>query len=292
MNVESSIRNSLVLEDAEQTVRARSRRRLPASLKFGGALVALCVLAAVFGPFLAPYDPVNGNIVESLAAPSWQHLMGTDLYGRDVLTRTIYGGRIAIGISVAVVVTAMVFGSLYGLIAGFFGGVAETLMMRFVDIVISFPSIVLVIAVLAVLGPGLFTLFLAIVLVDWTTYARLMHSQVLSVRERDYVEACRAVGMSSQRTLLRHILLNVVSAALVYATLDVTQIILAISALSFLGIGVQPPAADWGTMINDGRSLMSLSWWISTFPGIAVVITSLAFSFLGDGLADTLEISR
>jgi peptide/nickel transport system permease protein len=273
-----------------QEIAPRRRRRIPASLVFGGAAVGLCVLVAAIGPYFAPYDPVNGNMLASLAPPSSAHLLGTDLYGRDVLTRIIYGARLAIGLSVAVVVASCIIGSLYGLMAGYFRGPAETTLMRIVDIFISFPSIVLVVAVLAVLGPGLVTLVVAIAAVDWTTYARLMHSQVLSIREREYIEACRALGMSPARTTLKHILPNALSAALVYASLDVTQVILAISALSFLGIGVQPPQADWGSMINDGRSLIYLSWWISTFPGIAVILTGLAFSLLGDGLADALEI--
>jgi ABC-type dipeptide/oligopeptide/nickel transport system permease subunit len=209
-----------------------------------------------------------------------------------MFTRIIYGTRIAIGVSVAVVVVALLVGALCGLLAGYYGGVVETLLMRTVDVVIAFPSIVLVIAVLAVISPGLFTIFVAIAVVDWTTYARLIHGQVLSVREREYVEACRAVGMPSRRIIVRHVLPNVASAALVYATLDITQVILAISGLSFLGLGVQPPTPEWGTMINDGRSLIYQSWWISTFPGIAVMITALAFSLLGDGLAAALEVPR
>ncbi|MDB5058223.1 MAG: nickel transporter permease [Chloroflexi bacterium] len=163
--------------------------------------------------------------------------------------------------------------------------------MRTVDVVISFPSIVLVIAVLAVRGPGSLTIIVAIAVVDWTTYARLIHSQVLSLRERDFVEACRAVGLPSSRILFRHVLPNVAAVAVV-AVVDVCQVILAISALSFLGLGAQPPTLDWGYMINEGRSFIYMGWWISTFPGIAVLYTGLAFSLLGDGLADALNARR
>jgi len=187
---------------------------------------------------------------------------------------------------------ALIIGSAWGLVAGYFRGAVETVLMRTVDIVISFPYIVLVIAVLAVLGPGLFTVFLAIAAVDWTTYARLVHSQVLSVRERDYIEACRALGMPSARVMRRHILPNVVTAAVVYATLDISQVILLISALSFLGLGAQPPTPDWGYMVNEGRAFIYNAWWVSAFPGIAVMITGLAFSLLGDGLADALDVPR
>jgi peptide/nickel transport system permease protein len=259
---------------------------------FGIGAVLLIVMVAILGPYMAPYDPVNGDMVNSLAAPSSSHIMGTDLYGRDMFSRVLYGARIALGLSMAVVLLALGFGVLIGLVAGFYGGILETVLMRTVDVVISFPSIVLVIAVLAVLGPGSFTIVVAIAVVDWTTYARLIHSQVLSVRERDFVEACRAVGLPSWRILFRHVLPNVAVAAVVYASLDVCQVILAISALSFLGLGAQPPTPDWGYMINEGRGFTSLAWWISTFPGIAVLYTGLAFALLGDGLADTLNARR
>ncbi len=269
----------------------RSRwRRIPGSLRVGGGFVLALVLVAIVGPLLARYDPVNGTGGVSLGAPSLAHLMGTDLYGRDVFTRILYGARIALGVSTACVAVALTIGTIWGMVAGYFGGAVESLLMRAVDIVISFPYIVLVIAVLAVLGPGLFTVFVAIAVVDWTTYARLVHSQVLSVRERDYVEACRALGMPSRRIMWRHILPNVATAAVVYATLDISQVILLISALNFLGLGAQPPTPDWGYMVSEGRAFIYTSWWISTFPGIVIMITGLAFSLLGDGLADALEI--
>ncbi len=296
MNQETSVSavapdpNGFLAKDSD--LEARRRRPVPLSLVFGAGAVLLIVMVAILGPYMAPYDPVNGDMMNSLSAPSWSHLMGTDLYGRDMFSRVLYGARIALGLSVSVVLLALVFGTLCGLVAGFFGGLIETVLMRIVDVVISFPSIVLVIAVLAALGQSLFTIIVAIAVVDWTTYARLIHSQVLSVRERDFVEACRACGMSPARILLRHILPNVVLAAVVYATLDVCQVILAISALSFLGLGAQPPTPDWGYMINEGRGFTSLAWWISTFPGLAVLVTGLAFSFLGDGLADALNTRR
>jgi len=268
------------------------RRRVPRSLQVGGGAVLILVLVAILGPLIAPYDPINGTGGASLAAPSRAHLMGTDLYGRDIFTRVLYGARIALGVSTACVVAALIIGTAWGLIAGYFGGITETLLMRGVDIMISFPYIVLVIAVLAVLGPGLVTVFIAIAVVDWTTYARLIHSQVLSVREREYIDACRALGMPAPRIMRRHILPNVATAALVYATLDISQVILLISALNFLGLGAQPPTPDWGYMVNEGRTFIYTSWWISTFPGIAIMITGLAFSLLGDGLADALEVPR
>jgi peptide/nickel transport system permease protein len=164
--------------------------------------------------------------------------------------------------------------------------------MRLLDVVISFPYIVLVIAVLAVLGPGQFSVAVAIAVVDWTAYGRIMYGQVLSVREREYVEACRAVGVPAPRIMLRHILPNVITPSLVYATLDISQVILLMSALSFLGLGAQPPAADWGTMINDGQTYIQTNWGISTFPGLAIMLTGTSFALLGDGLADALDRRR
>jgi peptide/nickel transport system permease protein len=290
LNLDATRQDGTVLEEPDLDM--RRRRPLPPSLLFGVGAVLLIVMVAILGPYMAPYDPVNGDMVNSLAAPSSSHIMGTDLYGRDMFSRVLYGARIALGLSVSVVLLSLVFGTICGLVAGFFGGLVETIVMRIVDVVISFPSIVLVIAVLAVLGQGLFTIVVAIAVVDWTTYARLIHSQVLSVRERDFVEACRAFGMHPARIVLRHILPNVAVAAVVYATLDVCQVILAVSSLSFLGLGAQPPTPDWGYMINEGRGFTSLAWWISTFPGLAVLLTGLAFSFLGDGLADALNARR
>jgi peptide/nickel transport system permease protein len=268
----------------------RRRRRWPGSLRAGTSFVLLLMLVALVGPFIARYDPINGNLLENLTPPNPAHLMGTDIYGRDVFTRVIFGARLALGIGVGCVLSALVIGCLVGLVAGYYGGFVETVLMRFVDLVISFPYIVLVIAVLSVLGSGLVTIGVAIIAVDWTVYARLVYSQVLSIREREYIEACRAMGMPSWRILYRHVLPNVLSAPVVYATLDISQVILTVSALSFLGLGAQPPTPDWGAMISEGQSVIYSSWWISTFPGIAVMITGLAFSLLGDGLADALAV--
>jgi peptide/nickel transport system permease protein len=283
------IDTSLLAGEGDIPARRRGRP-WPGSLRAGASFVLLLTLVAVVGPWLARYDPVNGNLMENLTPPNLAHLMGTDIYGRDVFTRVLYGARLALGISVSCVLAALVIGCLIGIVAGYYGGVVETVLMRFVDIVISFPYIVLVIAVLSVLGSGLVTIAIAIIAVDWTVYARLVYSQILSIREREYIEACRAMGMPSWRILYRHALPNVLSAPVVYATLDITQVILTVSALSFLGLGAQPPTPDWGAMINEGQSVIYTSWWICTFPGIAVMITALAFSLLGDGLADALAV--
>lgn len=258
----------------------------------GLTLVLLLILVAIIGPFLAQYDPDNGNIEISLSAPTAAHLFGTDANGRDMFTRVLYGARPALAVSVGCVTVSMIIGSLLGLIAAYVGGIVGGVIMRVLDIVISFPYVVLVIAVLAVLGPGRLSVAIAIVAVDWTAYGRIMYGQVLSVREREYVESCRAVGASQSRIMLRHILPNVATPALVYATLDISQVILLMSALSFLGLGSQAPAADWGTMINDGQTYIYSAWWISTFPGLAIMLTGTSFAILGDGLADALDRRR
>jgi len=277
---------------AEGILVARRRRHWPASLWVGLGAVSLLVAIAIVGPILAPYDPINGDILANLNPPSIHHLFGTDLYGRDVFTRVLYGARIALAVGFGSVAASLVIGTIWGSIAAYFGGVLESVLMRIVDVVISFPYIVLVITVLAVLGPSLLTVAIAIIVVDWTTYARLLYSQVLSVREREYVMAGHALGASPWHILRRDILPNVISPALVYASLDISQVILLMAALSYLGLGSQPPTPDWGYMINEGREFISTQWWISTFPGIAVMITGLAFALLGDGLADLQQIER
>lgn len=282
--------SSLPILTVRRTALARLRTHL--SLVVGLALVLGLAFAAIVGPLLAQYDPNNGNILDGLLAPSRAHLMGTDYEGRDMFTRVLYGARYALGISVGCVLVAATIGSLLGLIAAYFGGLVGAVIMRLLDLVISFPYVVLVIALLAALGPGLTSVAIAIIAVDWTTYGRIIYGQVLSVREREYVESCRAVGASNARIMLRHILPNVATPAVVYATLDISQVILLLSALSFLGLGAQPPQSDWGTMISDGRVYIYSAWWISTFPGFAIMVTGLCFALLGDGLADWLDRRR
>lgn len=274
----------------QMTILAWTRRHL--TLVIGCGLVLALAAAAILGPMLIPYDPTVGDIENSLAGPSHAHLLGTDYEGRDIFARVLSGGRVALGVSVITVGVSLIVGTLLGMIAAYAGGITGTVIMRVLDIVISFPYVVLVIAVLAVVGPGMLSVGIAITVVDWTSYGRIVYAQVLSVREREYVEACKAIGMPHWRILLRHVLPNVSTPALVYATLDITQVILLMSALSFLGLGVQPPASDWGTMVSDGRAYIYTAWWISTFPGIAIMLTGTCFAILGDGLADALDRRR
>jgi peptide/nickel transport system permease protein len=289
--------NPSAVREASQVERVRRRgalawMRAHISLLVGVTLVVLLAFATIVGPLLAQYDPNNGNISLGLLPPTRANLMGTDSDGRDMFTRVLYGARYALGISVGCVLVSACLGTLLGLIAAYFGGLVGGLIMRLLDLLISFPYVVLVIALLAALGPGLSGVAIAIVLVDWTTYARIIYGQVLTVREREYVEACRAIGSSNGRIMLRHILPNVITPAVVYATLDISQVILLMSALSFLGLGAQPPTSDWGTMISDGRVYIYSAWWVSTFPGFAIMISGMSFAFLGDGLADWLDRRR
>ena len=266
------------------------RRNL--TLVIGLALVSSLLLTAAIGPFIAQYDPNNGNLNDSLLGPSPSHLFGTDYEGRDMFTRILYGARVAFGVSVGCVLASLTLGTLLGMIAAYIGGVTGSVIMRLLDIVISFPYVVLVIAVLAVLGPGIFSVAVAIAAVDWTSYGRIIYGQVLSVREREYVESSRALGSSQLRIMRRHILPNVATPAVVYATLDISQVILLMSALSFLGLGAQPPTSDWGTMIAEGQTYIYNAWWISTFPGLAIMLTGISFAILGDGLADAMNRRR
>ncbi|MDB5059929.1 MAG: transporter permease [Chloroflexi bacterium] len=273
-------------------VALRGRLNRNRTLVLGIFLVGGLLLLAILGPFLAQFDPNSGNISDSLVGPSPTHLFGTDYEGRDMFTRVLYGARIAMGISVGCVVVSMIVGTLLGLLAAYVGGVVGSVIMRILDIVISFPYVVLVIAVLAVLGPGLFSVAVAIAAVDWTSYGRIIYGQVLSVREREFVESSRSLGASPVRIMLRHILPNVATPAVVYATLDISQVILLMSALSFLGLGAQPPTSDWGTMIADGRVYIYSAWWITTFPGLMIMLTGTSFAILGDGLADAMNRRR
>lgn len=287
------------LEIAETAPLARPHRlgavswiRRHLTLVIGLLLILTLALLAVLGPLLAPYDPNNGDISQTLGSPTAAHLLGTDYEGRDLFTRILYGARYALGISVGCVLVSAVIGTMLGLIAAYVGGITGGIIMRTLDLVISFPYLVLVIALLAVLGVGLSSVAIAIITIDWTTYGRIAYGQVLSVREREYVESCRALGASPLRIMMRHVLPNVATPSVVYATLDITQVILLMSALSFLGLGAQPPTADWGTMIQDGRAYISTAWWLSTFPGLAIMATGISFAILGDGLADWLDRRR
>jgi peptide/nickel transport system permease protein len=244
---------------------------------------------AVFAPFIAPHDPIEQNLEKRLSPPSKEYPMGTDDLGRCLLSRIIYGARVSLQVGVIVVGIITVIGVTLGLISGYYGGTVDEIIMRFVDVVLAFPGIILALAIAGALGPGLFNVMLALALVGWVSLARVVRGSVLSVKEKEFVESARALGCSDVYIMTRHILPNVMAPVIVLATLDMAFIILAAAGLSFLGLGAQPPVPEWGSMLNSGRAFMRTAPHLTTFPGLAIMIAVLAFNFLGDGLRDALD---
>ena len=262
---------------------------------FGLLVVVLVVLAALLAPWISPFDPLEQELTQRLRAPGWQdgqgriHPLGTDHLGRDILARVINGSRVALVVSVAAVAISGVLGMLIGLVSGYFGGRIDDLFMRLADIQLAFPFILLAIAVIGVLGPSLQNIIIVIGVSSWVVYARVVRGEVLSLREREFVQAAIALGSRDGRVLVRHVLPNAFAPWLVVATLDMARVIVVESALSFLGLGVQPPTPTWGGMLADGRVYLSTAWWLATFPGLAILLTVLGINLLGDGLRDTLD---
>ena len=274
-------------------IRARRRggRLRPAwrqPLALAGSVIAVGWLGvAIFAPFIAPHDPLAQTFAPS-QSPSGAHLFGTDELGRDVLSRVIYGSRVSVPVALLLVSLAALIGGLVGGLAGYFRGLVDGFSMRVVDLVFAFPPIILAMVVAAVLGRGLRNAALAIVVVAWPSYARVVRGLVLSVGDSEYVESARLLGSSARRTLFRDVLPNVAGPVLVLATLDLANAILLLSGLSFLGLGAQPPQAEWGSMVADGAQYFQW-WWIGTFPGLAIFTAVLAFNFLGDSLRDLFD---
>jgi peptide/nickel transport system permease protein len=269
---------------------SRLRHGVNGSLVAGGTLLFIVVGVTAFGPWIIPYDP--NAFGEALQAPNWKHPFGTDNFGRDIASRVVHAAHLNLFIGVVPTMITFITGTLLGAIAGFYGGSIDTIIMRMVDVVLAFPFIVLVIGIVAMLGPGIQNLVVAIALVGWISYARLVRGEILVVKHQEYVLAAHALGCSSYRIILRHILPNVLGPAIVYAMSDVILNILLGAALSFLGLGVQPPTPEWGSMIQDARNFMRQAWWMATFPGIAIIITGIAFSLIGDGLTERLQTRR
>ena len=271
---------------------ARRRLHVPTAWRqplavVGVAIAVVWVLLAIFAPLLAPYDPLGQAAVPS-QSPSWHHLFGTDELGRDVLSRVLYGARVSLPIALVLVALAMTIGSVFGAVAGYFGGLVDGVFMRAADLVFAFPPIILAMVVAAVLGRGLFNAALAIVVVAWPSYARVSRGLVLSVGDSEYVQTARLLGATSRRTLFRDVLPNVAGPIFVLATLDLATAILLLSGLSFLGLGAQPPKAEWGSMVAEGTQYFQW-WWIGTFPGLAIFTVVLAFNFIGDSLRDVFD---
>lgn len=253
------------------------------------AIIAVFLFLCLFGPTIAPYNPTQPAIEDRLTGPSMDHWLGTDQLGRDVLSRIMAGARISLGIATVILAIAIPVGTLVGLGAGYFGGLVDELLMRITDIFLAFPALILAMAIAAALGPNLRNTVIALTLVYWPWYARLIRGQVLQIKERDYVEAARSVGVGSPRLISKHILPNAVAPIIIQATIDIGFAILATAGLSFIGLGAQAPTPEWGAMISDARTFFREAWWYFTFPGVAITLTVIGFNLLGDGLRDYFD---
>jgi len=255
----------------------------------GLVFIAIMLIFAIFAPFIAPYDPSRIDTKNILSGPSKEHMFGTDTLGRDIFSRIIYGSRVSLSIGFIAVGIAVLIGVFFGSIAGYYGGRIDSLIMRFVDIMLCFPTFFLILAVIAVLEPSIFNIMVVIGATGWMGVARLIRAEFLSLKERDYVVAARVMGASDSWIILRHLIPNAIAPVLVSATLGVGGAILVESSLSFLDIGVQPPTPSWGNILMDGKSTLGVAWWLTIFPGIFILLTVLAYNLLGEGLRDLLE---
>lgn len=260
----------------------------PLTLKVGVSIVGMIVLAGVFAPLIAPYDPFHQDFLSALQPPSLAHPFGTDMIGRDVFSRVLYGIRIDMQIGFFTTYVPMIYGVAIGAAAGYFGGWFDAFMMRLLDIFMAFPFLVLIIVVLSILGPGVHNIYIAVFLVAWTMYARLARAEMLVERNKDYILAARTLGFGSGRIIFRHALPNIINSSIVFSMADFVLNILLVSGLSFLGLGVQPPLPEWGAMIAEGRDFIFQAWWISTLPGFVVVVAGAGLSLIGDGLSQRL----
>lgn len=268
--------------------RALRRNRLAMA---GLVILALFYLAAFLAPWIAPYDPIAqvDLVGKSYLPPSAEHWLGTDQFGRDILSRLLYGARISLAIALTAIAISVTVGTLLGAIAGYIGGQVDTVIMRVIDLILSFPRLVLLILIVALARPSLTLIVLVLGLTHWPRTARLVRGEVLSLREREFIDAARALGFGRVRIIFRHLIPNVLAPVIVAATLGIGDTIVAEAGLSFLGLGVQPPTPSWGNMVADGRQNLIGAWWIATFPGLAIVLTVTAFNLIGDGLRDALD---
>lgn len=263
---------------------------------FGFVLVVVFVLAALLAPYLGLPVPTRSNLIARMAPPTWTglfspgaHPFGTDELGRDILSRIVYGSRVTLTIAMAAVVLGGIVGTLLGIVAGYYRGMVDRVLMRIVDIQLALPLMLLALLVIAALGPSTTNLVVVLALTSWLRYARIIRGQVLALREREFILSAHAIGAGTWRIMIKHLLPNVLTPALVVATLELARIIIMDAALSFLGLGVQPPNPSWGRMLADGRVYISTAWWIVTFPGLAILLTVLSVNLLGDWLRDYFD---
>jgi peptide/nickel transport system permease protein len=279
-----------VVDQQQGIAQPRSRldrlQRLSRETKIGAAILALLFLAGLLAPWIAPYGQNQLDFTHIYSPPSLSHLMGTDGAGRDVFSRTLYALRLDLAIVVIVTYPALVFGVLVGAVAGFFGGIFDSSLARVVDVLIAFPFLVLIIAVIAIVGPGIKGILIGVPIVAWALYARLARSEMLVLREQPFMLATIALGYTSRRAILRHAVPNLMRSSLIYSTLDMVVNLLLLSALAYLGLGAQPPNAELGSIIADGQSAMLTAWWVATLPGLVVVLFGIGALLLGDGLSD------
>lgn len=260
------------------------------SLAIGMGMLAFFLLVAVAAPLIAPYDPVSQMADVRLTPPSFAHPFGTDNFGRDILSRVIWGTRIDLQIAFIGVVFPFIIGTLLGTVAGFFGGLVDIVFMRIIDIILAFPFLVLMLSIIAILGPGLISFYIAMALVGWVSYARLVRAQILVLKNSDYAVAAVSLGFGRMRIMFRHLLPNAIAGSLVFVMSDAVLVLLNGAAISYLGLGVQPPTAEWGIMVAEGQPFVTTAWWITFFPGLSIVFLAFAFSLLGDALGDLLGL--
>jgi peptide/nickel transport system permease protein len=256
---------------------------------YGGGLVTLLLMISLMAPWLAPYDPGQIDLTNVLTSPTMKHLFGTDQLGRDVLSRMIWGSRISLKVGFAATGVAIIIGAILGAISGYYGGWVDSVIMRFVDIMLCFPTFFLILAVIAFLEPSIWNIMIIIGLTGWMGVTRLVRADFITLRERDFVKAAQAIGASDMRIIFLHILPNSMASILVAATLGIAGAILTESALSFLGIGVQPPTPSWGNILTAGKDNIDIAWWLSLYPGLAILITVVGYNLLGEGIRDLLD---
>jgi peptide/nickel transport system permease protein len=256
---------------------------------FSAITIFLLITSSILAPFLAPYDPTSIDVHNVLSPPGQKHLLGTDELGRDLLSRIIWGSRVSLKVGFVAVGIAILIGIIIGALAGFYGGWTDAILMRFVDIMLAFPTFFLILAVISILEQNIFTIMVVIGFTSWMDVARLVRAEFLSLKEKDFVSAARAVGASDKRLILKHILPNALSPVFVAATFGVAGAILIESGLSFLGLGVQPPDPSWGNILTSGKDNIEVAWWLSFFPGFAILITVLSYNLIGEGLRDALD---
>ncbi|MGM0601778.1 MAG: nickel transporter permease [Bacillota bacterium] len=255
----------------------------------GIIIILIFALIAILAPYIAPYDPFNQNFIKSFRAPSSEHFLGTDEFGRDIFSRIIYGARISLQIGFIAVFISLIVGVSLGLIAGYYGGWIDMGIMRVMDLMLSFPYILLALVIMSILGPGIYNAMIAIGIVYVPQYARIVRSSVLSVKKKEYVMAARALGANDTRIILKHVLLNSMAPIIIQTTLSIGRAIINAAGLSFLGLGAQPPTPEWGAMLSNGQDFLRNAPWIATFPGVAIALLVLGFNLVGDGLRDAFD---